>query len=127
MIPTQALLKVSDNSGGKVVRCLRILKKGSSPRYGFVGDIIVASVQSIRSKNKLTSKVKKGDVVLAVIVKTKAPLRRLTGISFRFSHNSVVLLTRQKRPLASRIYGIIPKELRAKKFSKIVSLSAGVV
>jgi large subunit ribosomal protein L14 len=127
MIQTQTLLKVSDNSGGKIVKCLKILKKGTVPRFGFVGDIIVASIKSIRTKNKLTSKVKKGVVVLAVIVKTKTTIHRPTSISFRFPYNSVVLLTKQKKPMASRIFGIIPKELRSKKFSKIVSLSSGVV
>ena len=63
MIQVQTLLKVADNSGGKVVRCLKILKKGTKPRYGKIGDVIVVSVQKIRAKNKLTSKVKKGDVL----------------------------------------------------------------
>ena len=64
MIQVQTLLKVADNSGGKVVRCLKILKKGTKPRYGKIGDVIVVSVQKIRSKNKLTSKVKKGDTLV---------------------------------------------------------------
>jgi large subunit ribosomal protein L14 len=127
MIQTQTLLKVNDNSGGKLVRCLKILKKGAKTRYGKIGDVIVVSVQKIRSKNKITSKVKKGDVLFAVIVKTKSVLKRKIGLSFSFEQNSVVLLSKQLKPLATRVFGLVPKELKIKKFSKIVSLSGGTV
>ena len=127
MIQIQTLLKVADNSGGKIVRCLKILKKGQKTRYGSVGDLIVVSVQQIRSKNKLTSKVKKGDVLYAVIVKTRSVFRRSLGLSFSFSQNAVVLLNKQLKPLATRVIGLIPKELRNSKFSKVISLSSGTV
>jgi large subunit ribosomal protein L14 len=127
MIQIQTLLKVADNSGGKLVRCLKILKKGAKTRYGKIGDVIVVSVQQIRSKNKLTSKVKKGDVLHGVVVKTKSVLRRSVGLTISYSSNSVVLLNKQLKPLATRVLGVIPKELRNNKFSKIISLSSGTI
>ena len=127
MIQTQTLLKVSDNSGGKIVRCLKLLKKGNNPKIASIGDIIVVSVQSIRIKNRLTSKVKKGDVLYAVVVKTKSKLQRKTGLSFSFDTNSVVLLSNQKKPLGTRIFGVIPTELREKNFSKVISLASGSI
>lgn len=127
MIQIQTLLKVADNSGGKLVRCLKILKKGAKTRYGSVGDVIVLSVQQIRSKNKITSKVKKGDVLHGIIIKTRTNIRRSSGISICFSSNSVVLLNKQMKPLATRVLGVVPKELRNNKFSKIISLSSGTI
>jgi len=129
MIQVQTLLKVADNSGGKTVRCLKILKKGHKTRYGKIGDILVVSVQQIRTKNKLTSKVKKGDVLLAVLVKTRSFLHKNNGISFCFANNSVVLLDKEKKsnPLATRVIGVIPRQLRYSKHSKIVSLSSGII
>jgi len=127
MIQIQTLLKVTDNSGGKLVRCLKILKKGAKTRYGKIGDVIVVSIQKIRSKNKITSKVKKGDVLYAVVVKTNSRLKRKLGVSFCFNQNAVVLLTKQLKPLATRVFGFVPKELRTNKFLKIVSLAGGTV
>jgi large subunit ribosomal protein L14 len=127
MIQTQTLLKVSDNSGGKAVRCLKLLKKGNNPKIASVGDVIVVSVQNIRFRNRLTSKVKKGDVLYAVVVKTKSKLYRKTGLAFSFDANSVVLLSNQKKPLGTRVFGAIPSEVREKKFSKIISLASGSV
>jgi large subunit ribosomal protein L14 len=127
MIQIQTLLKVTDNSGGKLVRCLKVLKKGAKTRYGKIGDVIVVSIQKIRSKNKLTSKVKKGDVLYAVIVKTKVRLKRKSGVSFSFNQNSVVLLNKQLKPLATRVFGLVPKELRTNKLLKIISLAGGTV
>ena len=127
MIQIQTLLKVADNSGGKTVRCLKILKKGQKTRYGKIGDLIVVSVQQIRSKNKVTSKVKKGDVLYAVIVKTRSLFKRPLGLSFCSFQNAVVLLNKQLKPLATRGIGLIPRELRNKKYSKVVSLSAGTI
>ena len=127
MIQVQTLLKVLDNSGGKIVRCLKILRKGKTIRYGIIGDLIVVSVQKIRSKNKILSKVKKGDVLYALIIKTKFPLKRSSGLIFSFPQNSVILLTKQFKPLASRVFSLIPKEIRQNKFAKILSLSSGLI
>jgi large subunit ribosomal protein L14 len=127
MIQTQTLLKIIDNSGGKTACCLKILKKGIRSRYGKIGDLIVVSIKKLRSKNKITSKVKKGDVLYGVIVKTKAPLHRLQGLSCYFQQNAVVLLNKQLKPFATRVLGFIPKELKTNKFSKVISLSAGTI
>ena len=127
MIQVQTLLNVTDNSGAKLVRCLKILKKGSQTRYAKIGDVIVLSVQQIRSKNKITSKVRKGDVLLGVIVKTRSIFKRPLGLSFSSSQNAVVLVNKQFKPLATRVFGLIPRELRNNKFSKIVSLSSGII
>jgi len=129
MIQVQTLLKVADNSGGKVVRCLKILKKGHRTRYARIGDTLVVSVQQIRAKNKVTSKVKKGDVLLAVLTKVRTFTSLKQGSSFCFVDNSVVLLDKEKKnkPLATRVIGLISRSFRNSKFSKIVSLSAGVL
>jgi large subunit ribosomal protein L14 len=125
MIQIQTLLNVADNSGGKTVRCLKIFKKGANPRYAKIGDVIVLSIQKIRSKNKITSKVKKGDVLYGVIIKTRFVFKRSLGLSFSSQQNAVVLLNKQFKPLATRVLGLIPRELRNIKFSKVVSLSSG--
>lgn len=127
MIQKQTLLTVVDNSGGKIIRCIHILKKGKKTRHAQIGDVIVCSVQQIRKKNKLTSKVKKGDVLYGVIVKTSTFLKRCSGLSFCFSKNAAVLLNKQFKPIATRVFGVIPGELRNKKFTKIISLSSGLL
>lgn len=127
MIQPQTVLKVADNSGGKFARCLKVLKKGARTRYGRVGDFVVLSIIQLRNKNRLTSKVKRGDVVKGVVVKTQSLVTRPNGLSFRFQQNAVVLVDKQFKPLATRVLGIIPRELKTGKFSKILSLSAGTV
>lgn len=125
MIQSQTLLRIADNSGGKIARCLKILKKGTKPRYGKIGDVVVVSIQLLRKRNRLTSKVKKGDVLRGVLVKTRSKFTRPNGFSFSFQQNSIVLLDKQFKPLATRVLGLIPKELKKSKSSKIISLSAG--
>jgi large subunit ribosomal protein L14 len=125
MVQIQTLLKISDNSGGKLARCLKILKKGKQARYGKVGDILVVSIQKLRKRNRLLSKVRKGDVVRGVIVKTANITTRAHGLSFGSLQNAIVILDKQSKPLATRVLGLIPLELKKQKFSKIISLSAG--
>lgn len=127
MIQPQTVLKIADNSGGKTARCLKILKKGSRARYGRLGDVVVVSVYQLRNKNRITSKVKRGDVIKGIIVKTQAKHTRPGGVSFCFQQNAVVLLDKQLKPIATRVLGIIPKELKYTKFSKIISLSPGTI
>lgn len=127
MIQPQTLLKISDNSGGKLARCLKVLKKGAKPRYGKIGDSVVVSINQLRNKNRITSKVRRGDVLKGVIVKTQSKYTRKNGLSFCFQQNSVVLLDKQFKPFATRVLGLIPKELKNSKFSKIISLSAGTI
>jgi len=127
MIKNQTILNVTDNSGAKLVRCLKILKKGYMPRYCKIGDIILGSVIKLRLKNRNLSKVKKGDLVFGVIVRSRAFINRKIGLNLSFSSNSIILLNKQRKPLGTRILGFVSFELRAKKFSKIMSMAKGVI
>jgi large subunit ribosomal protein L14 len=122
MIQQETILKVADNSGAKRVMCIRVLG-GSRRRYASVGDIIVASVKEALP----TSKVKKGDVVKAVVVRTVKEIRRPDGTYLRFDENSAVLINAQMEPLGTRVFGPVARELRAKRFMKIISLAPEVL
>ena len=122
MIQLETRLNVADNSGAKVVKCFKILG-GSKKKYGYIGDIIVASVKEVIPH----SQVKKGDVVKAVIVRTKKEVRRKDGTYIRFDDNAVVLIDNQKNPRGTRIFGPVARELREKNFSKIISLAPEVL
>ena len=122
MIQAFSRLDVADNSGAKVVMCIKVLG-GSRRRYAAVGDIIVVSVKEAMPN----SKVRKGEVTKAVGVRTKKIVRRMDGSYVRFDTNSAVLLNAQKEPGGTRIFGPVARELRAKKFMKIVSLAPEVV
>ncbi|MBI2013070.1 MAG: 50S ribosomal protein L14 [Candidatus Colwellbacteria bacterium] len=124
MVQETTILKVADNSGAKIVRCFRILG-GSRKRYARVGDVIVASVQSAEPRNKLG--IKKKDIVQAVVVRSKAPMRRRDGSYVRFDENAVILIDVKKLPRATRVFGPIPKELKEKGYDKIVSLAPVIV
>src|SRR3989338_4056124 len=120
MIQERAILKVADNSGAKTVRCFRVLG-GSRRRYARLGDVIVASVQVAEPRGA----VKKKDVVKAVVVRTRNPIRRPDGSYVRFDDNAVVLIDNQenKEPKATRVFGPMPRELKAKGFGSIISLA----
>lgn len=122
MIQAQTRLKVADNSGAKLLSCIKVLG-GSRRRYASVGDIIVVSVKEAMPN----SKVKKGDVVRAVIVRTAKEIRRTDGSYIKFDDNSAVLITQQKEPVGTRIFGPVARELRAKNFMKIISLAPEVL
>ncbi|MFP3912006.1 MAG: 50S ribosomal protein L14 [Desulfobacteraceae bacterium] len=122
MIQTETKLKVADNSGAKVVSCIKVLG-GSKRRYASVGDVIVVTVKEAMPN----SKVKKGDVVRAVVVRTAKGLRRLDGSYIRFDDNSAVLINQQREPIGTRIFGPVARELRLKKFMKIISLAPEVL
>lgn len=122
MVQQYTRLKVADNSGAREVMCIRVLK-GSQPRYGTVGDVIVASVK-VATPNM---PVKKGDVVRAVIVRTRKAICRDDGTTLKFDDNACVLLTPQNEPRGTRIFGPVARELRDKQFMKIVSLAPEVV
>ena len=122
MIQMQTRLKVADNSGAKEVMCIKVLG-GSKRRYAFLGDIIVVTVKDAIPN----SKVKKGDVVKAVVVRTKKTNKRKDGSSIRFDDNSAVIINAQEEPVGTRIFGPVARELRAKKFMKIVSLAPEVL
>lgn len=122
MIQMQTILDVADNSGAKKLFCIKVLG-GSKRKYAGIGDIIVASVREALPN----SKVKKGDVVKAVIVRTAKEMGRPDGSYIRFDDNSGVVINNQKEPVGTRIFGPVARELRAKKFMKIISLAPEVL
>jgi large subunit ribosomal protein L14 len=122
MIQMQSILDVADNSGAKKLMCIKVLG-GSKRRYASVGDVIVCSVREAMPN----SKVKKGEVTRAVIVRTSKELRRRDGTYIRFDTNSAVLINAQGEPIGTRIFGPVARELRAKKYMKIVSLAPEVL
>ncbi|HPQ80569.1 MAG TPA: 50S ribosomal protein L14 [bacterium] len=122
MIQQMSELKVADNSGAKRLRCIKVLG-GSRRRYAHIGDVIVVSVKEAIPR----SKVKKGDVKKAVIVRTKKETRRTDGSTIRFDENSAVLISDTGEPMGTRIFGPVARELRSKKYSKIISLAPEVL
>ena len=122
MIQTQTILDVADNSGARRVMCIKVLG-GSHRRYASIGDIIKVSVKEAIPRGK----VKKGEVMNAVIVRTCKGIRRPDGSSIRFDENAVVLLNAQMQPIGTRIFGPVARELRGKNFMKIVSLAPEVL
>lgn len=122
MIQMQTMLDVADNSGARRVMCVKVLG-GSKKRYASLGDIIVVSIKDAIPE----AKVKKGDVKRAVIVRVKKEVRRVDGTYIKFDGNSAVLINEQGEPIGTRIFGPVARELRAKKFMKIVSLAPEVL
>ncbi|MBU1340819.1 MAG: 50S ribosomal protein L14 [Proteobacteria bacterium] len=122
MIQTETRLTVADNSGAKELYCIKVLG-GSKRRYASIGDIITCSVKEAIPN----AKVSKGDVVQAVIVRTKKEISRPDGSMIRFDDNSAVILTKSNEPVGTRIFGPVARELRAKRFMKIVSLAPDVL
>jgi len=122
MIQKQTILSVADNSGAKKIYCIEV-RGGTRRRYASVGDIIVASVKEAVPNTK----VKKGDVIRAVVVRTAKEIGRPDGSYIRFDDNSAVLINPQMEPIGTRILGPVARELRAKKFTKIISLAPEVL
>jgi len=122
MIQTQTMLEVADNSGAKRVMCIKVLG-GSHRRYARVGDLIKVTVKEAIPRGK----VKKGKVLNAVVVRTKAGVRRQDGSLIRFDDNAAVLLNASQAPIGTRIFGPVTRELRSEKYMKIVSLAPEVL
>ena len=122
MVQQQSILKVADNTGAKEIMCIRCLG-GSYRKYAGIGDIIVASVKSATPGGV----VKKGDVVKAVVVRTKKPIRRADGSYLRFDENAAVIIKEDKTPKGTRIFGPVARELREKDYMKILSLAPEVL
>ncbi len=122
MIQMQSNLFVADNSGARKVQCIKVLG-GSKRRFASIGDIIVVSIKDAIPR----AKVKKGEVFKAVIVRTSKAFGRADGSSIKFDKNAAVLLDKQEEPLATRIFGPVTRELRTKKFMKIISLAPEVL
>lgn len=122
MIQTTTVLDVADNSGAKKVACIKVLG-GSKRRYASIGDVIVVSVKEAT----VNAKVKKGEVGRAVIVRTKREVKRPDGSYIKFDSNSAVMVTKENEPIGTRIFGPVARELRARKFMKIISLAPEVL
>ena len=122
MIQTETKLKVADNSGAKLLLCIKVLG-GSKRRYARVGDIVIVTVKEAIPN----SKVKKGSVMRAVIVRTSKEIPRPDGSYIKFDDNSAVLINQQNEPVGTRIFGPVARELRAKRFMKIISLAPEVL
>jgi len=122
MLQQESYLKVADNTGAKEIKCIRVLG-GSKRKYGNIGDVIVASVR----KAAPNGTVKKGEVVKAVIVRTKKGVRRNDGTYVRFDENAAVLIKDDKNPKGTRIFGPVARELRDKEYMKILSLAPEVI
>ncbi|MCX7911412.1 MAG: 50S ribosomal protein L14 [Dehalococcoidales bacterium] len=122
MIQMRSRLKVADNSGAREIMCINVLG-GSRRKYAYLGDVIVASVK----KAVPNSGTKKGDVVRAVIVRTKNPYRRPDGSYIRFDENAAIILSEKNNPKGTRIFGPVARELRDKQFTKIISLAPEVL
>ena len=122
MVQMESYLKVADNTGAKEIHCIRVLG-GSKRKYGNIGDVIVASVR----KAAPGGTVKKGDVVKAVIVRSKRGLRREDGSYVRFDENAAVIIKEDRNPKGTRIFGPVARELREKDFMKILSLAPEVI
>ncbi len=122
MIQPYSILRSADNSGAKRLMCIKVLG-GSKRRYARVGDIIVASVK----ESDPNGKVKKGDVVKAVVVRTKKEFRRPDGTYIKFDENAAVIINSNKEPVGTRIFGPVVRELRSKEFTKIISLAPEVL
>jgi large subunit ribosomal protein L14 len=122
MIQTQSRLQVADNSGARSVMCIKVLG-GSHRRYARIGDVIKVSIKEAIPRGK----VKKGDVMNAVVVRTKKGVRRSDGSVIRFDENAAVLLNNQRQPIGTRIFGPVTRELRGEQFMKIISLAPEVL
>lgn len=122
MIQMQTRLRVADNTGAKVLMCIKVLG-GSKRRYASIGDVIVASVKEAAPN----SRIRTGDVVRAVVVRTSKEIGRADGSHIRFDENAAVLVDLKKEPLGTRIFGPVARELRAKQFIKIISLAPEVL
>ena len=122
MIQMQTKLDVADNSGARKIQCIKVLG-GSKRRFASIGDIIIVSIKDAIPRGK----VKKGEVLKAIIVRTKKEFKRIDGTTIRFDKNAAVLLDKQEEPIATRIFGPVTRELRTKKFMKIISLAPEVL
>jgi large subunit ribosomal protein L14 len=122
MIQERAIIKIADNSGAKTVRCFRILG-GTRRRYARVGDIIVASVQTAEPRKDI----KKKDIVKVLIVRTKSPIKRFDGSYVRFDENAGVIIDNKKEPIATRVFGPMPRELKLKGYEKLMNMAEEIV
>jgi large subunit ribosomal protein L14 len=122
MIQTETMLEIADNSGARKVQCIKVLG-GSKRRYAGIGDIIMVTIKEAIPRGR----VRKGQVMNAVVVRTRKGVRRSDGSLIKFDHNAAVLLTPQNQPVGTRIFGPVTRELRTENFMRIVSLAPEVI
>ncbi len=126
MIQQQTILRVSDNSGAKTVKCIKVLG-GFKKKYAKLGDVIIVSIQQLRNKSKKISKVKKREVYQALIIRTTTKYLKKNGLQISFNENAIVLMNKQGNPIGTRILGTFPKVLKKKKFQKFISISPSLI
>jgi large subunit ribosomal protein L14 len=131
MIQQESVLQVADNSGAKTVKCIKVLG-GYKKKTAKVGEIIITSVQELRNKSKITSKVKKGDIYKAFIIRTKKTLKKKDGTVIYSSknaknHNAVILINKKGNPIGTRILEPIPFKLKKRQFMKFINISPGLI
>lgn len=126
MIQSETFLRVTDNSGAKKVKCIKVLG-GFRRKFANLGNLIVVSIRQVKQHKKKKIKVKEGEVTHALVVRTKSRLVRQNSTQLQCQENSVVLMTNKNKPIATRVLGPVPKELRHSKFMKVASLSAGFI
>jgi large subunit ribosomal protein L14 len=126
MIQVGTYLNVVDNSGAKKACCIKVLS-GFRCRYAYTGDTILVSIKSLRSKRRTSIRAKKGKIFKALIIRTKKEIKSLFVDKVQFLENAILLLNKQNKLLATRIFGVVPKFLRYTKFSRIISVAAGVL
>ena len=126
MIQVGTMLNVIDNSGARKVQCLKVFG-GNKRRYAYIGDRILVSVKRLRAKRRAFSRVKKGELYMALVVRTKVKLKHLNFDNISFLNNSAILLSKQNKLVGTRVFGAMPKNFRTKSLMKFISLSAGLV
>lgn len=126
MIQTGTFLKVFDNSGAKTVFCIKVLS-GYKRRYAYTGDKIIVSIKKLRNKRRVFSKVKKGEIHTALIIKIKKKYKFIYGDTLSFFENGVILLNKQNKLIGTRIFGALPKFFRYTKYLKLLFLSSGII
>lgn len=126
MIQTNTILNVSDNSGVKTVMCIKVAK-GFKNSFSKIGDVITVSIKTLRKKRKINSTVSKGDICRALIIRCKTNSSNIYGEKNIFLENSVVLFTKQNKFLFSRVFGVVPNIIRSTKYTRILSLSGGIL
>ena len=126
MIQQQTCLKVLDNSGAKIAKCIQILG-GFKKKYARSGDLIVVSIKQLKNKSKKISKVKRKEVYKALIIKTRSKIGTKTGYTKTFNYNAVILLNKQNSPIGTRVLTHLPAEIKKKKLQKVINLSLGLI
>ena len=126
MIQKNTILNIVDNSGAKIAECIKVYS-GYRRRYASVGDTILVTIKSLRSKRREVSKIKKGELYKAVIIRTKFKKTLINGDSINFKENSAILLTKQNKFVGTRVFGAVPKSFKKTKFFKLITLSSGLI